>query len=120
MLRLLIPLFCVCLFFGQNVPMRIEKDSYKYVLLCDVNEEEMMAVVINENKCMLIRKGDNMWKWINPGDISKMKVVSPDNMKEFEECANKYVEKYKEKIKGIFILQMKESYDEPIILKTGE
>ena len=48
MLRLLIPLFCVCLFFGQNVPMRIQKDSYKYVLLCDVNEEEMMAVVINE------------------------------------------------------------------------
>ena len=105
MLKLLIPLFCVCLSFGQNVPMRIQKDSYKYVLLCDVNEKEMMAVVINENKCMLIRKGDNMWKWINPGDISKMKVVSPDNMKEFEECANKYVEKYKEKIKGISIFE---------------
>lgn len=120
MLRLLIPLFCVCLSFGQNVPMRIQKDSYKYVLLCDAYEEEMMAVVINENKCMLIRKGDNMWKWINPDDIAKINVVSPDNVKEFEECANKYVEKYKEKIKGIFILQMKESYDEPVILKTGE
>ena len=95
-------------------------DNWMWASVYNVPLEEMMAVVINENKCMLIRKGDNMWKWINPGDISKMKVVSPDNMKEFEECANKYVEKYKEKIKGIFILQMKESYDEPVILKTGE
>lgn len=95
------------------------QEKYQCVLLCDESEKNMVAYVFINSHCCLSSVTVSPLELIDPAQISKMRMVSP-NKSNFKECTEKYCLQYSDRIKGVVLIELKEGYKLPVSLMPSK